>query len=396
MAGVDELACAVTRTAYARRVITTLAFGNYRSLRDLRLSVGPLTVITGGNGTGKSNVYRALRLLVDAANGELAHALAREGGLPSAMWAGEPSARASANKSEGKRLSIGFADDDVAYELRLGIPPRGPGDETAFFLDPQVKEETIRTLGKPKVNLLERRGQSAMLRDHDGHAVTFGATLDLGESVLSQLAEPHRYPVLSALRERLRQWRFYHQIRTDADSPVRAIQIGTRTPVLAHDGHDLAAALQTIIEIGDESALAEAVAEAFDGATLSIQSNDARFRIEFSTPGVFRPLDATELSDGTLRYLALLAALQSPRPPELLVLNEPEASLHPSVLEPLGGQIIAAAKRSQVIVVSHAAALVDAISSARDATRVELAKQGGETVVAGRNRLDEPAWKWTS
>ncbi len=378
---------------YAAGVIKTLAFGNYRSLRDLRLSVGRLTVITGGNGTGKSNVYRALRLLVDAAEGQLGRALAREGGLPSAMWAGEKSQRTSATKNEAPRLSIGFADDDIAYELRLGVPPR---IDSAFRLDPEVKAETIRMVSKPRVHLLERRNQSAMLRDHDGNAVTFDARLELSESVLSQLAEPHRYPILSMLRERLRRWRFYHQIRTDADSPVRAVQTGTRTPVLAHDGHDLAAALQTIIEVGDERALAEAVAEAFDGASVSIASDEARFRIEFTTPGVFRPLDGAELSDGTLRYLALLAALQSPRPPELLVLNEPEASLHPRVLEPLGRQIVSAAKRSQVIVVSHAAALVEAISASRDAVRIELGKTAGETVVPGRNRLDEPPWKWSS
>jgi predicted ATPase len=382
-------------------VIRTLAFGNYRSLRDLRLSVGPLTIITGGNGTGKSNVYRALRLLVDAAEGQLGRALAREGGLPSAMWAGEQSQRASATKNEGQRLSIGFADDEIAYELRLGIPPRKPppdgfAEATAFGLDPDVKAETIRTLGKPKVNLLERRNQTAMLRDQEGQAVTFGGQIDLSESVMSQLAEPHRYPVLSMLRERLRRWRFYHQIRTDADSLVRAVQVGTRTPVLAHDGHDLAAALQTIIEVGDEKALADAIAEAFEGATLAIASAKARFRIQLSTPGVLRPLDASELSDGTLRYLALLAALHSPRPPELLVLNEPEASLHPRVLEPLARQVIDAAKRSQVIVVSHAGALVDAIGAVRDAVRINLSKVDGETIVAGRNRLDEPAWKWTS
>jgi predicted ATPase len=383
-----------------RLVIRTLAFGNYRSLRDLRLSVDRLTVITGGNGTGKSNVYRALRLLVDAAEGQLGRALAREGGLPSAMWAGDRSERASATKNEAPRLSIGFADDDMAYELRLGIPPHDPRvppeERSAFWLDPDVKAETIRTLGKPKINLLERRNQSAMLRDVEGRPVTFDARLDLSESVLSQLAEPHRYPILSMLRERLRLWRFYHQIRTDADSPARAVQIGTRTPVLAHDGHDLAAALQTIIEVGDDRALAEAVAEAFEGATLAIVSGEARFRLQLSTPGVFRPLDAAELSDGTLRYLALLAALHSPRPPELLVLNEPEASLHPRVLKPLARQIIAAASRSQVIVVSHAAALVDAISSARDAVRIELAKEDGQTIVTGRTRLEEPAWKWTS
>jgi predicted ATPase len=370
-------------------VIKTLAFAGYRSLRDVKLEVGQLTAITGGNGTGKSNVYRGLKLLVDAAEGQLARALAREGGMPSAMWAGEPGKKAKA--SEGKRISIGFADDTIAFELRLGLPKHV---ETAFFLDPEVKEETIRTLAKPVVSLLERRNNSAMLRDGDGRPVTFGARIEGHESVLSQLAEPHRYPVLSTVRERLKQWRFYHQIRTDADSPVRAVQIGTRTPVLAHDGNDLAAAIQTIIEIGDARGLADAVADAFDGARLTVDFNDdARFRMLFETPGVFRALDAAELSDGTLRYLALLAALFSPRPPELLVLNEPETSLHPRVLEPLGRQIAAAAKRSQVIVVSHAAPLVDAL---KGATRIELTKAGGETKVAGRGPLDGPSWKWST
>ena len=78
------------------------------------------------------------------------------------------------------------------------------------------------------------------------------------------------------------------------------------------------------------------------------------------------------------------------------MLDEPEASLHPRVLEPLGRQIISAAERSQVIVVSHAAALVETIAASRDAVRIELEKVNGETVVAGRNRLEEPPWKWTA
>jgi predicted ATPase len=374
-------------------VIHTLAFSGYRSLRELHIAVGHLTVITGGNGAGKSNVYRALRLLVDAAEANLGRALAREGGMPSALWAGPGR---TTKPGASTRLSIGFADEVVAYELRLGLPSPPQNPPPPFGFDPEVKEETIRTLASPRAKLLERRGLSVMLRDEEGRPQTFGAQLDINESVMSQLAEPHRYPVLSMLRERLRRWRFYHQIRTDQDSPVRAVQVGTRTPVLAHDGHDLAAALETILEIGDENALNEAVADAFEGARLQIEAIDSRFRVLLETPGVLRPLDAAELSDGTLRYLALLAALQSPRPPELLVLNEPETSLHPRVLEPLARQIIAAATRSQVIVVSHAAALVDAIASTRDATRVELVKEKGETVVANRKRLDEPSWKWTS
>ena len=375
------------------RVIRTLAFAGYRSLQELHIAVGQLTVITGGNGTGKSNVYRALRLLADAADGNLGRALAREGGMPSAMWAG---AGRPTKPGAGTRLSVGFADETFAYELRLGLPAPPIKPPPPFAFDPEVKEETLSVLANPRARLLERRNLSVILRDEEGRPQTFAAQLATNESVLAQLSEPHRYPVLSMLRERLRRWRFYHQIRTDQDSPLRAVQIGTRTPVLAHDGHDLAPALQTILENGDDRGLLAAVAEAFEGARLQIEANDGRFRLLLETPGLFRPLDAAELSDGTLRYLALLAALRSPRPPELLVLNEPETSLHPRVLVPLARQIMAAAERSQVIVVSHAAPLVDEIARARDAVRIELIKQDGATVVANRKRIEAPSWKWTS
>lgn len=108
-----------------------------------------------------------------------------------------------------------------------------------------------------------------------------------------------------------------------------------------------------------------------------------------------RALEAAELSDGTLRYLALLAALHSPRPPELLVLNEPETSLHPRVLGPLARQVIRASGRSQILVVSHAQPLVDAISAAKDTTCIELAKETGATKVVGQRPVDEPSWKWS-
>ncbi len=110
---------------------------------------------------------------------------------------------------------------------------------------------------------------------------------------------------------------------------MRAVQIGARTPVLAHDGHDLAAAIQTNIENGDPTARAAAVADAFGGAGVHIDVSGAQFEVMLAMPKTSRPLAAAELSDGTLRYIALLAALHSPRPPELLVLNEPEISLHP-------------------------------------------------------------------
>jgi predicted ATPase len=77
------------------------------------------------------------------------------------------------------------------------------------------------------------------------------------------------------------------------------------------------------------------------------------------------------------------------------VLNEPETSLHPRVLAPLAAQIIAAANRSQVIVVTHAAELAGAIGRARDAVCIEFDKLAGATIVAGRRRVEAPPWKWT-
>jgi predicted ATPase len=85
--------------------------------------------------------------------------------------------------------------------------------------------------------------------------------------------------------------------------------------VLAPDGVDLAAALQTVREIGDSEALDAAIDRAFPGSRLIIDSSDARFLVQLEMPGLHRPLRADELSDGTLRYLCLLAALFSPRPP---------------------------------------------------------------------------------
>ena len=163
--------------------------------------------------------------------------------------------------------------------------------------------------------------------------------------------------------------------------------------MLASDGSDLAAAVQTIREIGATGDLSNAVADAFPGARVEVVSSDGYFELAMHQHGLLRPLKAAELSDGTLRYLLLVAALLSPRPPALMILNEPETSLHPDLLQPLARLIVQASKRSQIVLVSHAAPLVSALDADANSRQIVLEKELGETLVRDQ---DPPAWSWPS
>ncbi len=197
------------------------------------------------------------------------------------------------------------------------------------------------------------------------------------------------------MRDTIRAWRFYDSFRTDGDAPARQSHLGTRTPVLRNDGGDLASALQTVMEIGDEPALNEAIADAFPGATLEIDAPPgARFAIRLKQAGLLRPLSAAELSDGTLRYLLWVAALLTPRPPPLMVLNEPETSLHPELLPALARLILRASERIQTLVVSHSAPLIAALSASGGCESVRLEKELSQTKIVGQGLLTEPPWDW--
>jgi predicted ATPase len=383
-------------------VITALAVENYRSLRRLVLAVDRLNVVTGPNGSGKSSLYRALRLLADSARNGAVAALAREGGLESAMWAGSPDEGRSMRRGRGRplvqggdqhRLLLGFAGDEFGYAIDLGVPQPST---SMFGSDPEIKAESVWAgpVLRPAAVLAERGASGAVrIRAADGGWDRPPYFLKPFDSMLSETADPQRAPELLVLRERIRSWRFYDHLRTDADAPARIAQIGTRTPVLSHDGADLAAALQTIREIGDEEALNGAVSQAFPGSRVQITAPGGRFELALRQPGLLRPLRAAELSDGTLRYLLWVAALLTPRPPELLVLNEPETSLHPELIGPLADLILAASAKIQIIVVTHAQPLVTAFRDG-SAQVLELVKEDGRTLLDGQGILDEPAWHW--
>jgi predicted ATPase len=136
---------------HSMSIITRLCISGYRSLRDIRLELGAFTVVTGANGSGKSSLYRALRLLADIAQGRIIQSLALEGGFPSTLWAGPEtfsrSARQGIHPVQGTvrkgpvSLKLGFSSEDYGYAIDLGMPP--PIPRSRFDRDPKIKLESL-------------------------------------------------------------------------------------------------------------------------------------------------------------------------------------------------------------------------------------------------------------
>ncbi len=379
-------------------MLTTLAVSGYRSLVDVVVPLDPLTVITGANGTGKSNLYRALRLLAATGHGRAVAAVAREGGLDSVLWAGPETPQGEGAQGTRRTRSIsvrlGIAADEVGYLIDLGLPQTDA--RSLFTRDPEIKREQLFSgpFARPGTLFVDRqRGGVRVRGDHGWESVD--QPMGPGQSVLLDLVDGTARWETASLRSRIASWRFYDHFRTDASAPARQPQVGTRTRWLSDDGSDLAAVWATTTEAGRGAPLDEAVDRAFPGSRVQISVTDGSFRLQLRQPGLLRPLDAAELSDGTLRYLLWCAALLPADPPPLLVVNEPESSLHESLIDPLGSLLAHAASQTQVIVVTHSAPLRRALAEAGGSV-VELESNGYGTRVRDQLPLERPSWHWPS
>jgi predicted ATPase len=359
----------------------------FRSLKAIAYPVSNLDVFVGGNGVGKTNLYRGLELLRSAAANTLARDLAQEGGLESVLWAGER------RKTKPARvcLSVSLAAEGsrargalYRYEVEIGFPPREAS--AAFQAEPQIKEEAVCYVGLGRTSrLVERKGPSVMARSETGRPA--GVDIDLldSETVLGRLEEPSRYPELDSVRRTLLQWRFYHGLRTDAASPLRHPCPAVATPTLASDGSDLAAVFATLAHIREDTADLDAlIDQAFPGATLVVPPPERTASFGMTFPEFpQRVFSAQELSDGTLRFLALAGALLAYRLPPFIALNEPETSLHPDLMEPLARLVVAAARRTQVWLVTHSVRLAEAIVATGAGQMRRVVKRDGATQIDG-------------
>jgi predicted ATPase len=367
--------------------LSAIQIVGYRSVRSIRFPVRRLSVLVGGNGVGKTNLYRSLELLHAAAQGTLAGEIAREGGLASIFWAGERKAH------EQPRLVLEASLEDIlpgrsgesgfapSYRIEIGFPPREA--TAAFETEAQVKLETlsVRQRGRDVV-LMERKGPSAWARDASGKRALVDDLMLASETAL---ATAGMVPEVDAVRLALGHWRFYHSFRTDPASPLRQPALPVTSPMLASDGGNLAAVFATLRHIrGETIDLDDAIERAFPGARLEVPMPGASATFSMVFPDLpKRAFAAHELSDGTLHFLALAGALLAYRLPPFIALNEPETSLHPRLLPALARLIARAAERTQIWVVTHSRALADAIADETGILPREVIRRDGATWLEG-------------
>jgi predicted ATPase len=376
--------------------LSAVAIRNYRSVRNLWLPVEQLSVFVGANGVGKTNLYKALALLRRAADGTITRAIAEEGGLDSVLWAGPRSDR------KPMRLVLKARFDELEYAVEVGLPHsyeieiglRQP-TEAAFPLEPLVKAERLVAFdGRREIVMMERKGPLVTLRNDDGKRESYQAAVLSSETALASFRDGARYPELEAVRREMLEWRLYHDFRTDAGSPIRRPCHAITTPTLSPDGHDLAAVLATLSVIREDTAeLDAAIDDAFPGGRLEAGDEGSWCRVSLTFPDMPRSFAVHELSDGTLKYLCLLGALMGYRLPPLIALNEPETSLHPSLLAPLARRLASAAGHTRIWIVTHSEDLAGHLQQETGKRARRVVKPAGATGIEGLKLSGEYADK---
>ena len=342
----------------------------------------PLNVLIGPNGSGKSNVIEALGLLA-ATPHDLAGAVRRGGGIRNWIWKGKPEASEAVIQVQVPSAD-GPADGELRYRLGLG----SSGDRL------EVVSEEITAAG-PVGNgdtpfyYLSDRGDATLWPLRDGKRVedyrVGGEDYGTDQSILSQRRDPHHYPEITWLGRMYSGIRAYTDWTFGSGAPARIAQsTALPTDILLPDASNLALVLNEIEHAGDHSInnLLKRFFPLFE--RLSIRIFGGTTNIYLFETGAKAPIPAIRLSDGTLCFLALLAALYSPSPPSLLCIDEPELGLHPDAVTLLADVLVEASARMQLIVTTHSASLVSALTAHGDSI-VTCERLGGSTVL---NRVD--------
>jgi len=383
-----------------KRIIRTIKLQNF-------LSFGPeaepvelksLNVLIGPNASGKSNIIEALNLLRATAD-DLGAPIREGGGVDEWLWKGK-----GATKTPTAELEVTVYNPEADYPIplrhRLAFTMVGQRfalmDEVVENERPDIAEaDDVRFYyryqnGHPVLNV--RR--MAEPEDYGTNGVSYyerklrREDLAPDQSVLSQRKDPDQYPEITYLGQQYCQFKLYREWNLGRYTPPRLPQkADLPNDFLLEDAGNLGLILNDLEHrSGLLAILREKLKEFHPQFThISVRIQGGTVQVFPEEKGMRQPISATRLSDGTLRYLCLLAILCHPAPPPLIAIEEPELGLHPDILPGLAELLIEASHRTQLVVTTHSDALVDALSAVPEAIVVCEKGNGAATL----RRLDE-------
>jgi predicted ATPase len=382
------------------RATNLLSFGTGTAALPLE----NLNVLIGPNGAGKSNLIEALALIratpvpsQTTSNSDVRGVVRRGGGAKEWIWKGASGQPASVelvvNNPKGRqplRHVFAFRVDEQGFRLHdervENEKPYSNQDEAYFYYHFQDGHPVVNAVnpilgGQPVVNIAAQSGRKLAQE-----------TVNIELSILSQRRDPELYPEITYLADTYEKWRIYREWAFGRNTVFRDPQkADMRNDRLEEDFSNLGLFLSRLRKTPKaKNAILDGLANLYDGLTDFDPFVEGGSVQVFFTEGDFS-IPATRLSDGTLRYLCLLAILCDPTPPHLICIEEPELGLHPDILPKLADLLVATSERTQLIVTTHSDILVDAMTERPEAV-VVCEKYDGQTEMR-RLKEDELA-KW--
>ncbi len=335
------------------------------------IALRALNVLIGPNGSGKSNFIEAV-VLLRAAPRDLRGPIARGGGVTEWIWKGDPRGEASLDAV----IAYPKGSQPLRHKIWLGVVGQ------AFHLaDESIENETPHP-GEADVYFYYRyQGGRPYVSQAGTYRRLVPESVEPDLSILAQRREPDTYPELTYLAGAYEKMRVYREWSFGRNTVFRQPQkADMRNDRLEEDFSNLGLFLNRLRRnprakksiLDSLHALYEGISD-FD---VSIEGGTVQ---AFFTEGDF-VIPATRLSDGTVRYLCLLAILCDPDPPPLICIEEPELGLHPDVLPKMADLLVDASERTQLIVTTHSDILVDALTEVPEAVLV-CEKHEGQTVM---------------
>lgn len=342
-----------------------------------RLELRDLNVLIGANGSGKSNLLEAINLL-RAAPREWREVTRKGGGVAEWIWKGE-------KKNGIARIDAWICNPQRPQPLLHAMAFHAVAQ--AFALDDERVENALPFPGQAQPYFYYRyqQGHPMLNTTSNGERKLARDSIEPDRSILAQRRDPETYPELAWLAQSYESIRIYREWAFGRGAVFREPQkADMRNDLLEEDFSNLGLFLNRLKTRfpAAKKAILNGLKDLYDGIQdFDVFVEGGTVQV-FFTEGDFS-IPATRLSDGTLRYLCLLAILCDPEPPKMICIEEPELGLHPDILPKVADLLRAASERTQIVVTTHSDILVDAMTETPEAV-VVCAKEHGQT---GMKRL---------